>query len=179
MTGADALPSGRSMKKTRTSRTAKTKKTRRAPARRTGEQPDQILAALERNLLFRGVDTRVIKKTLTHFNRLTIPAGDLIFDEYSKGRELYLLCSGRVRIKKYTKFGVESLLAVLHPGDFFGELSLIDGLPRSARADAMDDCVVLTVTADDFRASSQRISRSPSTCSTTLACGSGRWIRPS
>jgi two-component sensor histidine kinase/putative methionine-R-sulfoxide reductase with GAF domain len=139
------------MKKTRTSRTTKTTKTRRAPARRTGAQPDQILAALERNLLFRGVDTRVIKKTLTHFNKITVPAGDLIFDEYSKGRELYLLCSGRVRIKKYTKFGVESLLAVLHPGDFFGELSLIDGLPRSARADAMDECVVLTVTADDFR----------------------------
>lgn len=139
------------MKKTRTSRTAKAKTTRRAPARRTGEQPDQILAALERNILFRDVQPRVIKKTLSHFTRQTIPAGDLIFDEYSKGRELYLLCSGRVRIKKYTKFGVESLLAVLHPGDFFGELSLIDGLPRSARADAMDECIVLTITADAFR----------------------------
>ena len=139
------------MKKNRTSRTVKAKTTRRAPARRTGEQPDQILAALERNILFRDVQPRVIKKTLNHFTRQTIPAGDLIFDEYSKGRELYLLCSGRVRIKKYTKFGVESLLAVLHPGDFFGELSLIDGLPRSARADAMDECIVLTITADAFR----------------------------
>ena len=139
------------MKKTHTSRTVAPKKTRRAPARRTGEQPDQILAALERNILFRDVEPRVIKKSLTHFTRVTIPAGDLIFDEYSKGRELYLLCSGRVRIKKYTKFGVESLLAVLHPGDFFGELSLIDGLPRSARADAMDECIVLTITADNFR----------------------------
>ncbi|MBK7258817.1 MAG: cyclic nucleotide-binding domain-containing protein [Ignavibacteriae bacterium] len=139
------------MKKNRTSRTVKAKTTRRAPARRTGEQPDQILAALERNILFRDVQPRVIKKTLSHFTRQTIPAGDLIFDEYSKGRELYLLCSGRVRIKKYTKFGVESLLAVLHPGDFFGELSLIDGLPRSARADAMDECIVLTITADAFR----------------------------
>ncbi len=139
------------MKKTRTSRTVKAKTTRRAPARRTGEQTDQIMAALERNILFRDVQPRVIKKSLSHFTRLTIPAGDLIFDEYSKGRELYLLCSGRVRIKKYTKFGVESLLAVLHPGDFFGELSLIDGLPRSARADAMDECIVLTITADAFR----------------------------
>jgi signal transduction histidine kinase len=139
------------MKKQRTSRTAKAKSTRRAPVRRTGEQPDQILAALERNILFRDVQPRVIKNSLKHFTRQTFPAGDLIFDEYSKGRELFLLCSGRVRIKKYTKFGVESLLAVLHPGDFFGELSLIDGLPRSARADAMDECIVLSITADAFR----------------------------
>ena len=55
------------MKKNRTSRTAKAKTTRRAPARRTGEQPDQILAALERNILFRDVQPRVIKKTLSHF----------------------------------------------------------------------------------------------------------------
>ena len=139
------------MKKTRTPRTVTAKKTRRAPARRTGEQPDQIMTALERNILFRDVEPRVIKRSLEHFTRITIPAGDLIFDEYSRGRELYLLCSGRVRIKKYTKFGVESLLAVLPPGDFFGELSLIDGLPRSARADAMDECVVLTITAENFR----------------------------
>lgn len=139
------------MKKTRTSRTSSRPTTRRAPARRQGSAADQVLQALSRNILFRDVDPRVIRKSLSHFTQATIPAGDLIFDEQSRGRELYLLCSGRVRIKKYTKFGVESLLAILHPGDFFGELSLIDGLPRSARADAMDACEVLTLTADDFR----------------------------
>lgn len=110
-----------------------------------------MLEALQQNILFRDVDSRVVARSLAHFEERKVAAGDLIFDEYSKGRELYLLCSGRVRIKKYTKFGVESLLAVLHPGDFFGELSLIDGLPRSARAEAMDDCLFLVLTADAFR----------------------------
>ncbi len=110
-----------------------------------------MLEALRQNILFRNVEPRVVTRSLVHFKEHKVPAGDLIFDEYSKGRELYLLCSGRVRIKKYTKFGVESLLAVLHSGDFFGELSLIDGLPRSARAEAMDDCVFLVLTANDFR----------------------------
>lgn len=110
-----------------------------------------MLEALRQNILFRNVEPRVVARSLVHFKEHKVPAGDLIFDEYSKGRELYLLCSGRVRIKKYTKFGVESLLAVLHSGDFFGELSLIDGLPRSARAEAMDDCVFLVLTANDFR----------------------------
>jgi len=106
---------------------------------------------LQRNILFRDVNRTTITRSMKHFTERAFHAGDLIFDEYSKGRELFLLCSGRVRIKKYTKFGVESLLAVLHPGDFFGEMSLIDGLPRSARADAMDDCLVLTLAAEKYR----------------------------
>lgn len=139
------------MKKARSSRPTKRTTKRRVPARRTAHASPATLHALEHNILFRDVAPGILRKSLAHFTSRTIPAGDLIFDEYSKGRELYLLCSGRVRIKKYTKFGVESLLAVLHPGDFFGELSLIDGLPRSARAEAMDECSVLILTADAFR----------------------------
>ena len=139
------------MKKAQPSRPTKRTTKRRVPARRTAKRPPATLHALEQNILFRDVAPGILLKSLAHFTSRAIPAGDLIFDEYSKGRELYLLCSGRVRIKKYTKFGVESLLAVLHPGDFFGELSLIDGLPRSARAEAMDECSVLILTAEAFR----------------------------
>jgi len=124
---------------------------RRPAVRRPTRASSPFLSALQQNILFRDVEPRIIRKSLSHFTSRTIPAGDLIFDEYSKGRDLYLLCSGRVRIKKYTKFGVESLLAVLHPGDFFGEISLIDGFPRSARAEAMDECSVLILTAEKFR----------------------------
>ena len=124
---------------------------RRPAVRRPARASSPFLSALQQNILFRDVEPRIIRKSLSHFTSRTIPAGDLIFDEYSKGRDLYLLCSGRVRIKKYTKFGVESLLAVLPPGDFFGEISLIDGFPRSARAEAMDECSVLILTAEKFR----------------------------
>jgi signal transduction histidine kinase len=138
------------MKKQRATRVSSPQKRRRTTLRSpAGTSP--ILEVLQRNILFRDVDRTTITRSMKHFTERTFHAGDLIFDEYSKGRELFLLCSGRVRIKKYTKFGVESLLAVLHPGDFFGEMSLIDGLPRSARADAMDDCLVLTLTAEKYR----------------------------
>ncbi|MCC6398891.1 MAG: cyclic nucleotide-binding domain-containing protein, partial [Bacteroidetes bacterium] len=118
--------------KAKPKRQPSTRPSARAPLKLSAKASAIILDALKQNILFRGVEPRIILRSLSHFSRRTIPSGDLIFDEYSKGRELYLLCEGRVRIKKYTKFGVESLLAVLHPGDFFGELSLIDGLPRSA-----------------------------------------------
>lgn len=101
--------------------------------------------------MFRDVAPGVVRRCHGRFTKRHYDAGDLIFDEYSKGRDLFLIATGRVRIKKYTKFGVESLLAVLHPGDFFGELSLIDGLPRSARAEAMDDCELLMLSSDSFR----------------------------
>ncbi len=113
---------------------------------------DTLLKGAMANILFQNVPAELAARHLPQFARADHKAGEQIFDEYSRGRDLYLIVSGRVRIKKYTKFGVESLLAVLHPGDFFGELSVVDGLPRSARAEAMDDCSLLVVTPETFRA---------------------------
>ena len=113
---------------------------------------DTLLKGAMANILFQNVPAELAARHLPQFARAEHKAGEQIFDEYSKGRDLYLIVSGRVRIKKYTKFGVESLLAVLHPGDFFGELSVVDGLPRSARAEAMDDCSLLVLTPETFRA---------------------------
>jgi K+-sensing histidine kinase KdpD len=113
---------------------------------------DTLLKGALANILFQNVPAELVARHLPQFARAECKAGEQIFDEYSKGRDLYLIVTGRVRIKKYTKFGVESLLAVLHPGDFFGELSVVDGLPRSARAEAMDDCSLLVLTPETFRA---------------------------
>jgi signal transduction histidine kinase len=129
----------------------KAKAPRRRAPRRAIPALQSFVNLLKANILFRDVSTAVLQRTRSHFTERHFGPGDLIFDEYSKGRDLFLIASGRVRIKKYTKFGVESLLAVLHPGDFFGELSLIDGLPRSARAEAVDECEVLILSADSYR----------------------------
>lgn len=121
------------------------------PRSRRTATPATVPGDIRRNVLFNGVPDNLIAEHLPAFNRRAYRAGDVIFDEYSRGRDLYLILEGRVRIKKYTKFGVESLLAVLHPGDFFGELSVIDSLPRSARAQAMDDCAVMSLSPATFR----------------------------
>jgi CRP-like cAMP-binding protein/two-component sensor histidine kinase len=138
------------------SRTGKARATgkKKPPPRaaRKKDLPAAILQSIRQNILFHGVDPKVIAKNISGFSERRCKAGDVIFDEYTRGRELFLISSGRVRIKKYTKFGVESLLAVLHPGDFFGELSVIDGLPRSARAEAMDECEILAIPSATFRA---------------------------
>ena len=129
----------------------RTVRSRKQPPASRPAAPQASLEKIQQNILFTGVDTKTLAKTLAGLSLLTFKAGEEIFDEYSKGRDLYLILNGRVRIKKQTKFGVESLLAVLHESDFFGELSIIDGLPRSARAEAMDDCTIAVLPAPVFR----------------------------
>ncbi len=60
----------------------------------------------------------------------------MIFAEGDPGREMYVVLEGRVRISKFIPGGGEEALAILERGDFFGEMALIDGQPRSADARA-------------------------------------------
>ena len=88
--------------------------------------------------LFReqGLSGRELE-TLAAFSReLRFPAGARIFEEGDQGKEMYVVAEGRVRIGKQMAGDGEEALAVLERGDFFGEMSLIDGQPRSAGASA-------------------------------------------
>lgn len=129
-------------------------------ARPASRQPrsaaDPVLELLQRNILFSGVPLKTIRSVATGAQERRFTPGEVIFDESSRGREVYCLTRGRVRINKYTKFGVESLLAVLHEGDFFGELSVVDGMPRSARAEAMDECAAVMLSQDQIRRLTQK-----------------------
>ncbi len=126
-------------------------KARKASLPRRTLSSSGIPDKLSQNILFGGVEPEILRRHCAHLPVHMWKAGEVIFDEHSRGRDLYLILSGRVRIKKFTKYGVESLLAVLHEDDFFGELSLIDGLPRSARAEAMDDCSAAIISVPTFR----------------------------
>jgi len=123
----------------------------RKPSRPPRTIPPEVLEKIARNILFTAVPEDVLTRNCSGLALRRFARGEEIFDEQSRGRDLYLILAGRVRIKKHTKYGVESLLAVLHEDDFFGELSLIDGLPRSARAEAMDDCMIATLPHVLFR----------------------------
>ena len=110
-----------------------------------------LLAQVRNNTLFANVDPRTFRSVSKELVGHKYKAGDVIFDESTTGRNLYLIASGTVRIKKYGKFGIESTLSVLHAGNFFGDLSIIDGLPRSARAEATEESVVFTINGTYFR----------------------------
>jgi CRP/FNR family transcriptional regulator, cyclic AMP receptor protein len=71
---------------------------------------------------------------------------DLIFREGDEGDKLYIILDGKVRITKHIPGAGEEALAILEKGDFFGEMALIDNLPRSADAKAhTNGTTVLTI----------------------------------
>ncbi len=78
------------------------------------------------------------------------PAGTIIFREGDPGDSLHIVISGRVRIAVLSPSGEEATLALLGPGESCGELSLLDGKPRSASAIASEATKTLVVKRDDF-----------------------------
>ena len=64
----------------------------------------------------------------------TFQKGDIIFEDGAAGAEMFIVHSGKVKLLKKTTGGKEKTLAELGPGEFFGEMSLIDGSPRSTSA---------------------------------------------
>ncbi len=91
------------------------------------------------------VDTNVHLLAGAGFPIEKFEAGKVIFVEGSPGQKMYVVYSGLVTIERDGR-----LLENLSPGDSFGEMSLIDGAPRSATARAKTDCEVAPITAKAF-----------------------------
>ena len=80
--------------------------------------------------------------------------GEEIFGEASKGSELYIICKGRISIEMAlpNRPGRRSeRLAMATSGMVVGELALVDGSPRSARAISMEETSVLEIKSDDIQ----------------------------
>lgn len=75
---------------------------------------------------------------------------NLIIFEDDVGNSLFVIKKGRVKISHISNEGAEAILAILGPGDFFGELSVIDGLGRSASVTSIDDVELIMLRRMDF-----------------------------
>ncbi len=84
--------------------------------------------------------------------------GSIIFAEDSVGKEMYIIISGKVKIIK-EKDTVETILATLEEGEFFGEMSLFDNNPRSATVKAIGNVKLLEINQKNFL---KKISKDPS-----------------
>ena len=79
-----------------------------------------------------------------------VPAGGLVFEDGSVGDTMFLLAEGQVRIEKRVEAGGFAELALLSPGDVFGEMALIESVPRSARAVAHTDTTLFVLGRQDL-----------------------------
>ena len=97
---------------------------------------------LQRISLFQGISRREFGHLFQALVARSYAPGELLFHEGDIGRALFILESGHVEISRSTPEGGTRQLAILNPGDYFGEMSLLDELPRSASAAAMEPVCV-------------------------------------
>jgi CRP-like cAMP-binding protein len=107
-------------------------------------------AVLARNFLFRGLPENLIDRLAALAFRRSYGKDEVIFSQGDEGDALYGVASGRVRITATGPEGREVFLNIMEPGDTFGEIAVIDGLPRTAGAVALDSATLIVVRRADF-----------------------------
>ncbi len=106
---------------------------------------------LRRVYFFKDLDDEEIGLIAAACTEEDYAAGDILFVEGSKADRFYIVIEGRVEVWKNFYDPKPDLLAVHGPGHFFGEMSMIDDLPRSATVVAKDKVRVLYLNREDFR----------------------------
>ena len=76
--------------------------------------------------------------------------GTKIIEEGTLSDCAYIIESGRVQVSKTLSNGKEQIIGILEENDIFGEMSLIDSLPRSATVLALEDCTISVMTQETF-----------------------------
>jgi CRP/FNR family transcriptional regulator, cyclic AMP receptor protein len=100
--------------------------------------------------IFAGLDDKALKIFLKHAERIVVPPGGVIAREGEINRRMFLIEAGEVQIIKNFDTPDPVTLAVLGPGEFFGEMCILDMLPRCATAQAASQASVVSVAASAF-----------------------------
>ena len=103
----------------------------------TSQSPEQLLAAID---LFSGLSTRQLKKLVNRCREVDHQVGRQIATEGLGGLAFHLILQGRVSV---TLAGKE--IRQLHAGEYFGEISMIDGKPRSASVTVLEPTRTLAI----------------------------------
>lgn len=98
--------------------------------------------------LFRGLAPEGLRRIAAIAREESFARNAVIFKEGDVGDKLYLILDGKVRISREVSGMGEEALAVLGPGDAFGEMSIIDDFPRSADARVHERCRCLVLSRD-------------------------------
>src|SRR5437867_919276 len=100
--------------------------------------------------LFADLADEDVRELMAVARRRTFRAGEVIFHRDDPGQVLYVIKEGKVKISLISPDGQEISLTVFGKGDYFGEFAILDGLPRSADATAMERVECYTLQRSDF-----------------------------
>jgi CRP/FNR family transcriptional regulator, cyclic AMP receptor protein len=94
--------------------------------------------SLARCPLFEHAEVGILQSLASRLRRRRFRRNEVIFHQGDPGDSLHIVASGAVKIVLPSPEGEEAIIATLRPGDFFGELALLDGAARSATATALE-----------------------------------------
>lgn len=107
-------------------------------------------AYLKQVYIFAGLSDEDIQALMSVARKRTFRSGEVIFHRDDPGQVLYVIKEGKVKICLISPDGQEISLVVFGKGEYFGELALLDGLPRSADAIALERVECYTLQRSDF-----------------------------
>ena len=108
------------------------------------------LSLLKNVYIFSEIPENHLEEILSHCRELAVSKGEVIVSENEKGDSMFLILDGEVKVSLISEEGKEIILSTLRKGDFFGEMSLLDGEPRSANVVALTDANLLELSREDF-----------------------------
>lgn len=93
--------------------------------------------------LFAALDDDASASLRSSMQEVRLARGEVLFAEGDQGDRLYLILGGKIKLGRTSGDGRENLLAVLGPGEMFGELSLFDPGPRTSTATSIGECTLI------------------------------------
>ncbi len=112
--------------------------------------PPPTVGRLREIGLFGGLSDEILETFVAALARLELSSGVDVFHEGEAGRDLFVILDGEVEVLRRSKRGHETRVALLGPGDWFGEMSILDVLPRSATMRVVAPAQLLRFTAHDL-----------------------------
>jgi CRP/FNR family transcriptional regulator, cyclic AMP receptor protein len=113
-------------------------------------QSAEITALLSQHPFFSDLPIQVRARLNAYIKTKRYSSGATIFQKGDPGTGLFVVRSGTVKIEVRSSRGKEAVFNLMKAGDFFGEIALLDGLPRTANAMAFPDCELLMIDRRDF-----------------------------
>lgn len=109
-----------------------------------------MIQALKQQSLLSDIDSEGLEKLSKIVKKLSLKKGEQLFKEKDDTRGLFLLHSGKIEISRVTADGWRQTLTVVTPGDFFGELSILEKRQHVASAVAVEDAELFLIPKEDF-----------------------------
>lgn len=110
-----------------------------------------IVESLRRCLLFAELDEPALGRVAGWLNRRRFRRNEVVFHQGDPGDALHIVASGSMKVTLPSFEGDEAIIATLRSGDFFGELALLDGAPRSATVVALEASETMMLPRQSFR----------------------------